>query len=178
MSLQFHPLNLELHIASSPGVIALVVVVQRFKLRGASLPQLPLQSYNFSSHRHVSAMSTLNSRSTSFTLNPLYNPCSSSRLGHHCARSLPLCDATSNSINAAAAVRRYDVDPRLDYRTVSGVNGKPRRSYVWPASTDEHDIPGPLVVLDNVKFPSYNEVRYEPAPSPSVRHSSAARRSN
>lgn len=27
-------------------------------------------------------------------------------------------------INAAAAVRRYDVNPRLDYRTVSAVNGK------------------------------------------------------
>ncbi|GAA97216.1 uncharacterized protein L969DRAFT_91935 [Mixia osmundae IAM 14324] len=43
------------------------------------------------------------------------------------------------SINAAAAVRRYDVKPRLDYRTVSAVNG-------------------PLVVLENVKFPSYNEI--------------------
>ena len=26
-------------------------------------------------------------------------------------------------INAAAAVRRYDVNPRLDYRTVNAVNG-------------------------------------------------------
>ncbi|KAM0750329.1 V-type ATPase [Meredithblackwellia eburnea MCA 4105] len=43
------------------------------------------------------------------------------------------------ALNAAAAVRRYDVNPRLDYRTVSAVNG-------------------PLVVLDNVKFPSYNEI--------------------
>lgn len=45
----------------------------------------------------------------------------------------------SFSLNAAAAVRRYDVNPRLDYRTVTAVNG-------------------PLVVLDNVKFPSYNEI--------------------
>ncbi|KAK4046456.1 Vacuolar ATP synthase subunit B [Microbotryomycetes sp. JL201] len=45
----------------------------------------------------------------------------------------------SISINAAAAVRRYDINPRLDYRTVSAVNG-------------------PLVVLDNVKFPAYNEI--------------------
>ncbi|PWN42592.1 putative VMA2-H+-ATPase V1 domain 60 kd subunit, vacuolar [Ceraceosorus guamensis] len=42
-------------------------------------------------------------------------------------------------INAAAAVKEYNVDPRLDYRTVSAING-------------------PLVVLDNVKFPSYNEI--------------------
>ncbi|CAO1632921.1 unnamed protein product [Sympodiomycopsis kandeliae] len=42
-------------------------------------------------------------------------------------------------INAKAAVKNYDVDPRLDYRTVSAVNG-------------------PLVILDNVKFPSYNEI--------------------
>ncbi|RSH86225.1 Vacuolar ATP synthase subunit B [Apiotrichum porosum] len=39
----------------------------------------------------------------------------------------------------AAAVREYGVKPRLDYRTVSAVNG-------------------PLVVLDNVSFPSYNEI--------------------
>ncbi|CDZ96401.1 vacuolar atp synthase [Phaffia rhodozyma] len=43
------------------------------------------------------------------------------------------------NINAAAAVKQYNVEPRLDYRTVSGVNG-------------------PLVVLDNVKFASYNEI--------------------
>ncbi|PWO01342.1 putative VMA2-H+-ATPase V1 domain 60 kd subunit, vacuolar [Tilletiopsis washingtonensis] len=42
-------------------------------------------------------------------------------------------------LNAAAAVKNYSVDPRLDYRTVSAING-------------------PLVVLDNVKFPSYNEI--------------------
>ena len=38
--------------------------------------------------------------------------------------------------NAAAALRSYQVEPRLDYRTVQGVNG-------------------PLVILDNVKFPRY-----------------------
>ncbi|CAO1623488.1 unnamed protein product [Jaminaea pallidilutea] len=42
-------------------------------------------------------------------------------------------------INAKAAVKNYSVEPRLDYRTVSSING-------------------PLVILDNVKFPSYNEI--------------------
>ena len=37
-----------------------------------------------------------------------------------------------SAVHAAAAVRDYIVDPRLEYRTVSGVNG-------------------PLVILDNVK---------------------------
>lgn len=41
--------------------------------------------------------------------------------------------------NAAAALRDYHVNPRLDYRTVSGVNG-------------------PLVILDNVKLPKYAEI--------------------
>lgn len=39
-------------------------------------------------------------------------------------------------INAAAAVRDYSVDPRLEYRTISAVNG-------------------PLVILENVKSPQY-----------------------
>ena len=43
------------------------------------------------------------------------------------------------NINAAAAVRNYQVEPRVDYRTVSAVNG-------------------PLVVLENVKFPKYAEI--------------------
>ncbi|OJA17158.1 hypothetical protein AZE42_00195 [Rhizopogon vesiculosus] len=43
------------------------------------------------------------------------------------------------AINAAAVTREYHVQPHLDYRTVSAING-------------------PLVVLDNVKFPSYNEI--------------------
>jgi len=41
--------------------------------------------------------------------------------------------------NAAAALRNYHVNPLLDYRTVSGVNG-------------------PLVILDNVKLPKYAEI--------------------
>eukprot|EP00947_MAST-08B_sp_MAST-8B-sp1_P002525 g2525.t1 len=43
------------------------------------------------------------------------------------------------NINAAAVVRDYQVNPRLDYRTISGVNG-------------------PLVILENVKFPKYAEI--------------------
>ncbi|RKP11586.1 P-loop containing nucleoside triphosphate hydrolase protein, partial [Piptocephalis cylindrospora] len=43
------------------------------------------------------------------------------------------------AINAAAVTRNYSLQPRLDYRTVSGVNG-------------------PLVILDNVKFPKFNEI--------------------
>uniref|UniRef100_A0A1D1YVS4 Vacuolar proton pump subunit B n=1 Tax=Anthurium amnicola TaxID=1678845 RepID=A0A1D1YVS4_9ARAE len=42
-------------------------------------------------------------------------------------------------INAAAATRNYSITPRIDYRTVASVNG-------------------PLVVLDNVKFPKYAEI--------------------
>ncbi|RKP24751.1 hypothetical protein SYNPS1DRAFT_16698, partial [Syncephalis pseudoplumigaleata] len=43
------------------------------------------------------------------------------------------------AVNASAVTRNYEVQPRLDYRTVSGVNG-------------------PLVILDNVKFPKYSEI--------------------
>lgn len=42
-------------------------------------------------------------------------------------------------INAAAATRNYNVTPRVDYRTVVKVDG-------------------PLVILDNVKFPRYAEI--------------------
>eukprot|EP01080_Neovahlkampfia_damariscottae_P012038 gene12039-5435_t len=42
-------------------------------------------------------------------------------------------------INSEAVVRDYILKPRLDYRTVIGVNG-------------------PLVILDNVKFPRYAEI--------------------
>ncbi|PKY44465.1 vacuolar ATP synthase subunit B [Rhizophagus irregularis] len=42
-------------------------------------------------------------------------------------------------INAAAVTRNYSVTPRIDYRTVASING-------------------PLVVLDNVKFPKYAEI--------------------
>jgi len=44
-----------------------------------------------------------------------------------------------NNINAAAAVRDYNIAPRIDYRTVVKVDG-------------------PLVILDNVKFPKYAEI--------------------
>ncbi|OWT37235.1 V-type proton ATPase subunit B [Cryptococcus neoformans] len=50
-----------------------------------------------------------------------------------------ISDSQLAQINAAAAVREYAIEPRMDYRTVSAVNG-------------------PLVVLDNVSFPSYNEI--------------------
>ncbi|TFY52217.1 hypothetical protein EVJ58_g10138 [Rhodofomes roseus] len=50
-----------------------------------------------------------------------------------------LSDKELAAINAAAVTREYNVKPHLDYRTVSAING-------------------PLVVLDNVKFPSYNEI--------------------
>ncbi|KAE8211476.1 hypothetical protein CF319_g6638 [Tilletia indica] len=50
-----------------------------------------------------------------------------------------LSDQELFQINASAAVKNYSVEPRVDYRTVSAVNG-------------------PLVILDNVKFPSYNEI--------------------
>ena len=44
-----------------------------------------------------------------------------------------------HKINQAAAVRDYNIAPRVDYRTVVKVDG-------------------PLVVLDNVKFPKYAEI--------------------
>lgn len=51
--------------------------------------------------------------------------------------------ADIHSINAAAAANSssasYQVTPRIDYRTVL-------------------DVEGPLVVLDNVKFPKYAEI--------------------
>ncbi|EJD50757.1 V-type ATPase [Auricularia subglabra TFB-10046 SS5] len=50
-----------------------------------------------------------------------------------------ISDAELAAINATAVTQQYKVQPRIDYRTVSAVNG-------------------PLVVLDNVKFPSYNEI--------------------
>jgi V-type H+-transporting ATPase subunit B len=43
------------------------------------------------------------------------------------------------AVHAAAALRDYNLQPRLDYRTVQGVNG-------------------PLVILDNIKFPKYAEI--------------------
>jgi V-type H+-transporting ATPase subunit B len=42
-------------------------------------------------------------------------------------------------VNAQAATRDYNITPRIDYRTVVKVDG-------------------PLVILDNVKFPKYAEI--------------------
>ena len=53
--------------------------------------------------------------------------------------SPPNLPSSTANINAAAVVRDYKVKPRLDYRTIAGVNG-------------------PLVILDNVKFPKYAEI--------------------
>ncbi|KAF8908870.1 vacuolar ATP synthase [Gymnopilus junonius] len=50
-----------------------------------------------------------------------------------------LSDRELANINATAVTKEYRIKPHLDYRTVSAING-------------------PLVVLDNVKFPSYNEI--------------------
>ena len=46
---------------------------------------------------------------------------------------------THNIVNANAAHRDYNITPRVDYRTVL-------------------DVEGPLVILDNVKFPRYAEI--------------------
>jgi V-type H+-transporting ATPase subunit B len=46
---------------------------------------------------------------------------------------------TAAQINAAAAVRNYSVEPRLEYKTIAGVNG-------------------PLVILENVKSPRFAEI--------------------
>lgn len=43
------------------------------------------------------------------------------------------------AIHAAAVTRNYRIQPRLDYQTVQGVNG-------------------PLVIVDNVKFPKFAEI--------------------
>ena len=42
-------------------------------------------------------------------------------------------------INAKAVVKDYNVEPRLAYSTIAGVNG-------------------PLVILDHVKFPKFAEI--------------------
>eukprot|EP00742_Colponemidia_sp_Colp-10_P000246 GILJ01000279.1.p1 GENE.GILJ01000279.1~~GILJ01000279.1.p1 ORF type:complete len:524 (-),score=79.29 GILJ01000279.1:161-1678(-) len=47
--------------------------------------------------------------------------------------------AKTAAINALAVTRDYHIAPRVDYRTVRGVDG-------------------PLVILDNVKFPRYAEI--------------------
>jgi V-type H+-transporting ATPase subunit B len=57
-------------------------------------------------------------------------------MAHHKA---PPAAMAAAKVNLAAVTRDYSVQPRLDYRTVSGVNG-------------------PLVILDNVKFPKFAEI--------------------
>ncbi|KAF1743039.1 hypothetical protein MXB_593 [Myxobolus squamalis] len=52
--------------------------------------------------------------------------------------------------NASAVTRDYVANPRVTYRTVSGVNG-------------------PLVILDNVKFPKYAEIVTLTLPDGTVR---------
>lgn len=47
--------------------------------------------------------------------------------------------ASSQAVHAAAVTRDYIVEPRIEYRTVCGVNG-------------------PLVILDNVKAPSFGHL--------------------
>ncbi|CAK79525.1 unnamed protein product (macronuclear) [Paramecium tetraurelia] len=56
---------------------------------------------------------------------------------HHKAHDIAKVAAAR--LNAAAATRNYNVTPRVDYRTVVKVDG-------------------PLVILDNVKFPRYAEI--------------------
>ncbi|KAI9016735.1 putative VMA2-H+-ATPase V1 domain 60 kd subunit, vacuolar [Hyaloraphidium curvatum] len=50
-----------------------------------------------------------------------------------------LTEQEAAAVHAAAVTRDYAIQPRLDYRTVAGVNG-------------------PLVILDNIKFPKFNEI--------------------
>ncbi|CAD49154.1 vacuolar ATP synthase subunit b [Plasmodium reichenowi] len=47
--------------------------------------------------------------------------------------------AEASRVNALAAVRNYKVCPRLEYKTISGVQG-------------------PLVIIEDVKFPKYSEI--------------------
>lgn len=59
-----------------------------------------------------------------------------SSFGHSPA---PHSAAAAFTSNFAAVTRDYHVNPRLNYKTISGVNG-------------------PLVILDNVKLPKYAEI--------------------
>lgn len=47
--------------------------------------------------------------------------------------------ASAAEVHVKAVTRDYSVRPRFDYRTVKGVEG-------------------PLVILENVKFPKYSEI--------------------
>ncbi|CAF1051701.1 unnamed protein product [Adineta steineri] len=59
-------------------------------------------------------------------------------------------DTTANNIHKAAVTRDYINQPRLTYKTVVGVNG-------------------PLVILDNVKFPKFAEIVNLTLPDGTVR---------
>ena len=56
----------------------------------------------------------------------------------------------ARALHAAAVTRDYIAEPRMDYRTVCGVNG-------------------PLVILDNVKFPKFAEIVHLTLPDGSKR---------
>jgi V-type H+-transporting ATPase subunit B len=56
----------------------------------------------------------------------------------------------ARALHAAAVTRDYVAEPRMDYRTVCGVNG-------------------PLVILDNVKFPKFAEIVHLTLPDGSKR---------
>ena len=45
----------------------------------------------------------------------------------------------AQEVNKSAATRNYNITPRIDYRTVMKVDG-------------------PLVIMDNIKFPKFNEI--------------------
>ncbi|CAF4487650.1 unnamed protein product, partial [Rotaria sp. Silwood2] len=59
-------------------------------------------------------------------------------------------DSTAHNIHKAAVTRDYIKQPRLTYKTVVGVNG-------------------PLVILDNVKFPKFAEIVNLTLPDGSIR---------
>ena len=63
----------------------------------------------------------------------LINKIFSLLMSHHQTKKI------TAQINATAASRDYNIAPRIDYRTVVKVDG-------------------PLVILDNVKFPKYAEI--------------------
>lgn len=55
------------------------------------------------------------------------------------SKSSKSIDADIADLHTKAVTRDYFVKPRVDYRTVKGVEG-------------------PLVILENVKFPKYSEI--------------------
>lgn len=61
-----------------------------------------------------------------------------------------ISSSEARALHAAAVTRDYIAEPRMDYRTVCGVNG-------------------PLVILDNVKFPKFAEIVHLTLPDGSKR---------